>query len=136
MIRLSPSLLKWALMKREPIERWSLGRVSLLGDACHATLPFLAQGAVHSIEDGVVLARCLEADMSKPAAALQRYETARIERTSRMVRGATSNTGRFHSKELATEESAENYLAREWSADPIADRYDWLYAYDAAKVAI
>lgn len=136
MIRLCPSLLKWALMKREPIERWSLGRVSLVGDACHATLPFLAQGAVHSIEDGVVLARCLEADKALPVAALSRFEKARIERTSRMVRGATSNTGRFHSKELATEDSAEKYLAREWSSDPIADRYDWLYAYDAAKVAI
>lgn len=136
MIRLSPSLLKWALMRREPIERWSSGRVSLLGDACHATLPFLAQGAVHSIEDGVVLARCLEEGKDMPSAALQRYEKARIERTSRMVRGATSNTGRFHSQELATEESAEKYLAREWSSDPIADRYDWLYAYDAAKVAI
>ena len=136
MIRLCPSLLKWALMKREPIERWSLGRVSLVGDACHATLPFLAQGAVHSIEDGVVLARCLEADKSLPAAALSRFEKARIERTSRMVRGATSNTGRFHSEELATEESAEKYLAREWSSDPIADRYDWLYSYDAAKAPI
>ena len=136
MIRLARSLLKWALMKREPIERWSLGRVSLLGDACHATLPFLAQGAVHSIEDGVVLARCLEQGLSMPAAALQRYETARIERTSRMVRGATSNTGRFHSPELATEASAELYLQREWGAEPIADRYDWLYAYDAENVAI
>lgn len=136
MIRLSPTLLKWALMKREPIERWTLGRVSLMGDACHATLPFLAQGAVHSIEDGVVLARCLEEGQAMPAAALQRYESARIERTSRMVRGATSNTGRFHSPELATEESADRYLAREWSSEPIADRYDWLYAYDAAKVAI
>lgn len=136
MIRLSPSLLKWALMRREPIERWTQGRVSLMGDACHATLPFLAQGAVHSIEDGVVLARCLEMDNDRPAAALQRYEAARIERTSRMVRGATSNTGRFHSPELATEASAEQYLAREWSSNPIADRYDWLYAYDAATVAL
>lgn len=136
LIKLSPNLLKWALMKREPIERWSLGRVSLVGDACHATLPFLAQGAVHSIEDGVVLARCIEMDKALPAAALQRYESARIERTSRMVRGATLNTGRFHSPELATEASADQYLEREWSSAPIADRYDWLYAYDAAKVAI
>lgn len=136
MIGLCPSLLKWALMKREPIEHWSLGRVSLVGDACHATLPFLAQGAVHSIEDGVVLARCLEADQALPAAALSRFEKARIERTSRMVRGATSNTGRFHSPELATEASADQYLAREWSSDPIADRYDWLYAYDAATAPI
>lgn len=137
MIRLSPSLLKWALAKRDPIPQWTQGRVSLLGDAAHATLPFLAQGAVHSIEDGLVLARCLDGvPSSGAAAALQRYETARIERTSRMVRGATANTERFHSKELATEESAEKYLKLEWSESPIFERYDWLYRYDAVNAPI
>ena len=134
MIRLSPSLLQWALARRDPIPQWTQGRVSLLGDAAHATLPFLAQGAVHSIEDGMVLARCLDGVTSGDApAALQRYEAARIERTSRMVRGATANTERFHSQELATEESAEKYLQREWSESPIFERYDWLYRYDAVN---
>ena len=67
---------------------------------------------------------------------MSRYEQARIERTSRMVRGATENTERFHSPELATEESAENYLGREWSAAPIFERYDWLYRYDAVNAPI
>ncbi len=137
MIRLSPSLLKWALARRDPIPQWTQGRVSLLGDAAHATLPFLAQGAVHSIEDGMVLSRCLEGVKSADVpAALKRYEGARIERTSRMVRGATANTERFHSKELATEESAEKYLQKEWSASPIFERYDWLYRYDAVNTPI
>lgn len=137
MIRLSPSLLKWALACRDPIAQWSQGRVSLLGDAAHATLPFLAQGAVHSIEDGLVLARCLEGVASTGVpAALQRYEAARIERTSRMVRGATANTERFHSKELVTEARAEKYLQSEWSQSPIFERYDWLYRYDAVNTPI
>lgn len=137
MIRCSPQLLKWALARREPIPAWTRGRVTLLGDAAHATLPFLAQGAVHSIEDGTVLARCLEnAPAAELPAALLRYQDARIERTSRMVRGATANTERFHSRELATEESAEAYLQREWSAAPIFERYDWLYSYDANTAAI
>lgn len=137
MIRLSPQLLKWALMKRDPIPQWTKGRISLLGDAAHATLPFLAQGAVHSIEDGTVLARCLaNVEASDVPAALQRYERARIERTSKMVRGATANTVRFHSPELATEESAETYLQSEWGADPIFERYDWLYRYDANTASI
>jgi len=137
MISLCPTLLKWPLLKREPIPRWSQGRISLLGDAAHATLPFLAQGAVHSIEDGTVLARCLEkAPVEAVPTALARYEEARIERTSRMVRGATDNTERFHSKELATEASAEKYLEREWSSAPIFERYDWLYAYDANTVEL
>lgn len=137
MIRLSPSLLKWALGRRDPIPQWTKGRATLLGDAAHATLPFLAQGAVHSIEDGMVLARCLEgvAAAGVPAA-LKRYEAARIERTSRMVRGATANTERFHSQELADEASAERYLQREWSESPIFERYDWLYVYDANTAPI
>jgi salicylate hydroxylase len=137
MIRCSPQLLKWALARREPIPEWTRGRVTLLGDAAHATLPFLAQGAVHSIEDGTVLARCLEkAAPADVPAALLRYQQARIERTSRMVRGATANTVLFHSRELATEESAETYLQREWSAAPIFERYDWLYSYDANTAPI
>src|SRR4030095_9394204 len=51
---------KWALMTRPPLERWTEGRVTLLGDACHSMVPFLAQGAVMAIEDGFILARCLE----------------------------------------------------------------------------
>lgn len=122
-------------MRWDPIDRWTDGRISLLGDAAHATLPFLAQGAVHSIEDGVVLARCLD-EYADPAEALKRYEAARLERTSTMVRGATANTGRFHSPELATPEGADAYMAREFSEAPIADRYDWLYAYDAVTAPI
>lgn len=137
MIKLCPTLLKWPLLKRDPIPRWTQGRITLLGDAAHATLPFLAQGAVHSIEDGMVLSRCLESVAAEAVPqALARYEAARIERTSRMVRGATDNTERFHSEELATEASAEKYLEREWSAAPIFERYDWLYAYDANTAAI
>src|SRR5690606_4998246 len=50
---------QWALLGREPMPAWSKGRATLLGDACHPTLPFLAQGAMMAIEDGVVLAQCL-----------------------------------------------------------------------------
>jgi salicylate hydroxylase len=136
LIDLSSSLSKWALVRWEPISQWSDGRISLLGDAAHATLPFLAQGAVHSIEDGVVLARALSEYGADPAEALKRYEAARIERTTKMVRGATANTGRFHAPELATAEGADAYMAREFSEAPIADRYDWLYAYDAVNAPI
>nr|BAH89433.1 salicylate 1-monooxygenase [uncultured bacterium] len=135
MIGKAPSLLKWALMGRDPMSKWTKGRVTLVGDACHPTLPFLAQGAVMSIEDGVVLGRCLAA-AADPLEALVTYENARIARTSRMVLGARDNTRRFHNPELETEESADAYMQREWSREPIKDRYDWLYSYDAEKVAL
>lgn len=136
LIDLAPSLSKWALVSWEPIETWSADRITLLGDAAHATLPFLAQGAVHSIEDGVVLARALEQYAASPVEALKRYEAARIERTTRMVRGASANTGRFHAGELATPAGADAYMEREFSEAPIADRYDWLYSYDAVTAPV
>lgn len=135
MIRSADKILKWAFMGRDPMQAWSIGRISLLGDACHPTLPFLAQGAVMSIEDGVVLARCLEKYDDIPEALLK-YENARIERTTKMVLGARENTDRFHSAELVNKESADIYLAKEMGANPIHDRYHWLYIYDAANVDI
>jgi salicylate hydroxylase len=73
-------LFKWALHAREPLDSWIAGSATLLGDAAHAMLPFMGQGAATAIEDGMVLARCLTA-FSK-AEALRRYEAARRERTT------------------------------------------------------
>ena len=73
-------LFKWALHAREPLPGWVAGRVTLLGDAAHAMLPFMGQGAATAIEDGMVLARCLAA--FAPDTALARYEAARRERTA------------------------------------------------------
>ena len=57
-----PDCHKWAILEREPLARWSQGRVVLLGDACHPMTPYMAQGAATSIEDAAVLARCLADD--------------------------------------------------------------------------
>jgi salicylate hydroxylase len=73
-------LFKWALHAREPLDTWIAGSVTLLGDAAHGMLPFMGQGAATSMEDGMVLARCL-AQFPK-AEALRRYEAARRERTT------------------------------------------------------
>lgn len=135
LIHAAPSIMKWAFMERTPRQVWSKGRATLLGDACHATLPFLAQGAVMSIEDGVVLGRCID-KYDDPVEALKRYEAARVDRTTRMVLGAKDNTARFHEAALATEEGAEKYMESEWSRAPIQDRYDWLYSYDVETAEI
>lgn len=135
LIRAAPKVMKWPFMERPPRQQWSLGRASLLGDAAHATLPFLAQGAVMSIEDGVVLGRCID-KYPDPVEALKKYEDARVERTSKMVQGAKENTARFHESALATEEGAVKYMESEWSRAPINDRYDWLYRYDVLTVDI
>ena len=126
---------RWALFARPPMQVWTKGRMTLLGDACHPTLPFLAQGAAMAIEDGLMLARALEA-YDDPENALLRYQDARVERTSRMVYGAAKNTERFHNPALANEENAQAYVDQEWSPERISERYDWLFEYDAVEAAI
>ncbi len=75
---------KWALYDRDPLPRWTEGRVTLLGDAAHAMLPYLAQGAAQAIEDGYVLADMLSRHRSDPRGALEAYEQARLPRTARI----------------------------------------------------
>ena len=126
---------KWALLSREPLAAWSRGRVTLLGDACHPTLPFMAQGANMAIEDGMVLARCLEA-CAEVAEALQRYDLARCERTARMVRGAAENVYRFHNPVLADPAAAPEFISREFHPNRVSQRYDWVFEYDALTVPV
>ena len=68
-------------MVRGPMERWSKGRITLLGDACHPTLPFLGQGGVMAIEDGYVVAACSRNTSTIRHAAFARYEAIRKDRT-------------------------------------------------------
>jgi salicylate hydroxylase len=127
---------RWALMGREPLTSWGRDRITLLGDAAHPTLPFLAQGACMAIEDGTVLARCLAASTHDPQGALRRYEQLRVERTARIVRGATEAGKRFHNPALADVAGAQRYVEVEWSQDRIRERYDPLFEYDALTIDI
>jgi salicylate hydroxylase len=127
---------KWALMLREPMPVWSRGRVTLLGDACHPTLPDLAQGACMAIEDAFVLARCLAETGPDHVAALARYEAARIPRTTRIVEGSAAARNRFHDSRLGDDAAADTYIASEYTPERITERYDWLFRYDATTVAI
>jgi salicylate hydroxylase len=134
LIRGIPVPYKWALMTRPAMPRWTVGRVTLLGDACHSMVPFLAQGAVMAIEDGFILARCLA--QFPVAEALARYEEARRERTRRAVEGSADNIGRFHNKALADPALARAYVEREWAGQSVASRYEWLFRYDAANAPL
>ena len=135
MIREIDEPYQWALASRPPLERWSVGRATLLGDACHPTLPMLAQGAVMALEDGFILARCLSAFDSVDVA-LQRYEQARIERTTRIVRGSAENGERFHNKKLGEAAEAQRFVDTEWAKQQVDDRYDWLFRYDVTSVSL
>ncbi len=127
---------KWALKIREPMSAWTVGRVTLLGDACHSTLPFMAQGAVMAIEDGFILARCLAETPEDAPAALRRYEQARRERANRVVAGSSRMTDIFHNPSLAEADSAQAYMAEQWKPERTRERYDWLFSYDATTAAV
>jgi salicylate hydroxylase len=126
---------KWALLGRAPLTRFSRGRVTLLGDAAHPTLPMLAQGANMAIEDGMVLARCLSACRDAETA-LACYQRARVERTAKLVLGANDSAKRFHNPALASAQGAQAYVDEQWSEERVRQRYDWIFKYDATTVAI
>ncbi|MBT5052129.1 MAG: NAD(P)-binding protein [Gammaproteobacteria bacterium] len=88
---------KWTLFDRPEMPSWGAGPVTLLGDACHATLPFMAQGAAMAIEDAAVLSRCLR-EGSEVQASLKQYEALRKPRTTYVQRASQRNGRVFHAR--------------------------------------
>jgi salicylate hydroxylase len=122
-------------MARSAMTRWSDGRVTLLGDACHAALrscPGVPSWQSKTLTCCARLVACGE-DF---ASALSRYEAARIGRTTRVVDGSAANAKRFHNPRLADDRGADDYITTEWSEAKVEQRYDWLFTYDALNVAI
>jgi salicylate hydroxylase len=119
----------WSLFNRPPIRNWSTGRVTLLGDAAHPTLPYLAQGAVMAIEDGAVLTRALAMTNSIPEA-LQLYQRNRVDRTARIVLQSSANRELFHLPSVA------EIRARFAKRDEGEERNRWLYSYNPMTVEL
>jgi salicylate hydroxylase len=120
---------RWSLFNRPPTREWSTKRVTLLGDAAHPTLPYLAQGAAMSIEDGAVLMRAL-AMTDDLAEALQIYQRNRVDRTARIVLQSSANRELFHLK------SEAEIRARFATRDEGEDRNRWLYSYNPLMVPL
>ena len=120
---------RWSLFDRKPIRNWSTERVTLLGDAAHPTLPFIAQGACMAIEDGAVLARALEGAASVPEA-LDLYQLARVERCARVVTESAEHGTLYHIKDASQMKKAfaDRNIARE--------RAQWLFNYDPLRVPL
>ncbi len=120
---------RWSLHYRPAIRTWSLGRTTILGDAAHPTLPYLAQGAAMAIEDGAVLTRALQRE-SDPARALLLYQRNRVDRTARIVEQSTQNRNLFHMRSM--DEIRANFAKRNEGAD----RNGWLYSYNPLTVEL
>jgi len=121
---------RWAAFDRAPLERWTAGRVALLGDAAHAMLPFLAQGAAQCVEDAEVLAAVLaEAGPAAVEVALQRYEALRRPRANEVLIGSRGREIQNHLPDGPEQEARDARLA---SGDPL-HQIAWLYGETEAE---
>lgn len=116
----------WSLYDRAPRRRWSLGAMTLLGDAAHPVLPFLAQGAALAIEDSVVLAHLLAQDPEQPDHAFARYQQLRLPRATRVQETARKNGAIYH---LPFPLSIARDMAIRQKNARLLNDYDWLYGW-------
>jgi len=117
--------LKWALYETEPLGSFAQGAAALLGDAAHAMLPFLAQGAAMAIEDAAVAAQCLARMPDDPASAWESYSAIRRGRTRKVARLAARNGKRYHRAGAAA--MLRNTAMRLLGGERLLQNYDWLY---------
>ena len=126
---------KWALYDRDPIPRWTQGRVAILGDAAHPMLPYLGQGACQAIEDGAVLASALAAEVDDPGRGLERYERTRRPRASRVVLAARERglSNHLSSPLAAWRRDIQIAVRRRFAKDSEGRGAGWIAEYDATS---
>ena len=127
LVGLPQQWLKWALYERRTPFRGGEGPVTLIGDAAHPMLPFLAQGAGMAIEDAAVLVDRLNQSRDDPAAALRAYESARRQRTAR-AQEASRRQGRIYGLS-GPEALVRNIGMRVMGGDKLLERQHWIYSW-------
>ena len=120
---------RWATADREPIAQWNYGRVTLLGDAAHPTLQYLAQGACMAMEDAVTLGEALRVHDNDFAQAFELYQRSRVARTARIVLSAREMGRIFHAK--GVERLVRNELWKGRTPERFYDAMEWLYGWKA-----
>ena len=118
---------RWATADREPIAQWNYGRVTLLGDAAHPTLQYLAQGACMAMEDAVTLGEALRVTNNNFGKAFELYQRSRVARTARIVLSAREMGRIFHAR--GVERLVRNELWKGRSPERFYDAMEWLYGW-------
>ena len=118
---------RWATADREPIAQWTFGRTTLLGDAAHPTLQYLAQGACMALEDAVTLGAALRRHDGDFERAFAQYQRSRIARTARIVLSAREMGRIFHAK--GVERLVRNQLWQGRTPERFYDALEWLYGW-------
>jgi len=122
---------RWSTADRNPVAAWGKGRATLLGDAAHPTLQYLAQGACMALEDAVTVGKAMQACDLDFAAAFRLYESARITRTARIVLSAREMGRLYHAS--GVERLVRNSLWVGRRPDQFYDAMDWLYGWKAGN---
>lgn len=125
---------RWATADREPIGQWNYGRVTLLGDAAHPTLQYLAQGACMAMEDAVTLGEALRVTGNDFAQAFALYQRSRVPRTARVVLSAREMGRIFHAK--GVERLVRNDLWKGRTPERFYDAMEWLYGWKVANCLV
>jgi salicylate hydroxylase len=131
LIDLPKSWKRWATADREPIGRWTYGRVTLLGDAAHPTTQYMAQGACMAIEDAVTLGEALRVCGRDWSRALDLYQHSRIARTARIVLSGREMGRIYHAK--GVERLVRNDLWRGRTPAHFYDSIQWLYGWNVSN---
>ena len=127
LIELPKDWTRWATADREPIAQWNYGRTTLLGDAAHPTLQYLAQGACMAMEDAVTLGEALRAHDNDFGKAYGLYQRSRVARTARIVLSAREMGRIFHAK--GVERLVRNELWKGRLPERFYDAMEWLYGW-------
>ena len=128
LIELPKDWKRWATADREPIAQWTFGRATLLGDAAHPTLQYLAQGACMAMEDAVTLGEALRVNDNDFAKAFDLYQRSRVTRTARIVLSAREMGRIFHAR--GVERLVRNELWKGRSPERFYDAMEWLYGWN------
>jgi salicylate hydroxylase len=127
---------RWGLYGRAPTDLWGNGRISLLGDAVHPMVPFLAQGAAMAMEDGYVLGGLLGKYRDRPLEALRKYETERRPRANRVQQNSLERAATIHEADPVKRAERNRLYAEMSKANPeqTMHKAEWIYSYDVDAV--
>ena len=131
LIDLPKSWRRWATADKEPIETWTFGRVTLLGDSAHPTTQYMAQGACMALEDAVTLGEALRVNQNDIPKALQLYQACRTTRTARIVLSGREMGRIYHA--AGVERKIRNSLWKDRPVERFYDAVEWLYGWNVTK---